>query len=443
MVQSEPHHNLCVYLEDNKQKIFREFLAGGLLSQLHQDLKKLIDDCVLQIWSMTVKAQNSVLIAIGGYGRAEVFPYSDVSLLLLTSDHDATIQKLHLENFVKLCSDAGLTINLSVKSVADCLASAGQDILFQTSLLDLRFLDGSQHLFDRFNQQLLSKIDPQAFFYARQKEIQQRYIQYQETPYALEPSCKESPGGLRDLEVVLWISRVAALGKTWQSLVDKNLLTAYELRELLRNQKLLQRIRAHLHLLTNQKQDTLLFELQPLLAERLGFAYGDHRQNSEQLMHEYYLAAKRVTQINAILMLEIEGVLFPKEFQVKRQLNADFYERQGLLEIARDDLFQLYPEKILETFWLSTQTPDVRGLSSKTLRALYLARNKMDANWRSDARNHACFLRIMQQTSASVSDTLKLMNQTGVLGRYLLNFRQVMGKMPHDSFLEFNYEVQF
>ena len=107
MVQSEPHHNLCVYLEDNKNKIFREFANGGLLPQLQQDIKKLIDDCVLQIWSMTVKAQNVVLVAIGGYGREELFPYSDVSLLLLTSDHDDTIQKLHLENFVKLCSDAG------------------------------------------------------------------------------------------------------------------------------------------------------------------------------------------------------------------------------------------------------------------------------------------------------------------------------------------------
>lgn len=434
MVQSEPRHNLPAYLQYAKSKIFAEFETQGSFFGLQAQLKHLIDDCVLQIWSMTVKMSNGALIAIGGYGRVELFPYSDISLLILVPDQDNSLAQSHINNFIQLCADSGLKINLVTQKIDDCLESATKDIFFQTSLLDIRFLGGDRDFFDKFNQRFQSTINPQNFFYARQREMRQRYLRYRETPYALEPNCKDSPGGLRDLETVLWISRTAGLGASWQELLDKSILKQHELRELLRNQKLLQTIRIHLHLLAGQKQDALTFDLQPLLAERLGFAHGDQRQTSEQLMHEYYLAVKLVTQVNTILMLELEALLFPASFQMMRALNEDFYERQGTIEIADSDLFQVHPEKILDTFLIYAQTPGLKGLSSKTLRALYLARNKMDANWRNDFNNRACFMKILQSSADSVVGALKLMNQTGVLGRYLLSFRQVMGQMPHDSF---------
>jgi [protein-PII] uridylyltransferase len=282
-------------------------------------------------------------------------------------------------------------------------------------------------LFVAFQSSYQAAMDPHAFFVAKSLELQQRHNKFENTPYSLEPNCKESPGGLRDLQIILWVTRAAGLGSTWDDLAHKGLATPLEVKQIKRNEAVLSHIRARLHLLAKRREDRLVFDLQHALAESFGYQAkstpeGKHTQRaSEVLMRQYYWAAKAVTQLNQILMLNIEAYLQAQRGDIRievRRLNAHFDERNGLLEVAQDDLYQKRPHAILETFLMYQQTHGVKGLSAKTLRALYNVRNVMDAKFRRDPVNRATFLKILQQ-GQGITHALRLMNQTSVLGRYL------------------------
>ncbi len=315
----------------------------------------------------------------------------------------------------------------------DCIRESRQDVTIRTSLLEARLLTGSRKLFESMRTRYLADLDPAAFFQAKLLEMRQRHAKYQDTPYALEPNCKESPGGLRDLQVILWMTKAAGLGDSWKELFERGLLTQREAQELARNERLLKTIRARLHLVAGRRQDVLVFDLQTALAESFGYRQTTNKRASEQLMRRYYWAAKAVTQLNSVLLLNIEALLFPSESQVTRVLNERFVERQGMLEITSDDVYERDPHAILETFLLYQRTPGVKGLSPRTLRGLYNARTVMNAGWRNDPENRRLFLAIMQEPQG-ITHALRLMNQTSVLGRYLINFRRIVGQMQHDLF---------
>ena len=162
---------------------------------------------------------GAALVAVGGYGRGELFPYSDVDVLLLLPDGmsppDESLRACRWVRFVTACWDIGLEIGSSVRTVEECLAEAARDVTVQTALLEARPICGAQRLFKRFVQAHTAALDPKAFLRAKMLEMQQRHVKYEGTPYALEPNCKESPGGLRDLQVVVWVARAAGLGRTW------------------------------------------------------------------------------------------------------------------------------------------------------------------------------------------------------------------------------------
>jgi [protein-PII] uridylyltransferase len=409
-------------------------------------LANLADKLLIQLWRNAGFNQGEALIAVGGFGRGELFPSSDVDVLVLLPDSvDAETSpklKAKLEEFIGSCWDSGLEIGSSVRSLIDCLHESSKDITVQTSLLESRFITGNEALFKQFKLRYDQAMDPHAFFVAKTLEMQQRHNKFENTPYSLEPNCKESPGGLRDLQIILWVSKAAGLGKNWDDLAIKGLATALEVKQIKRNEGVLSLIRARLHLLAKRREDRLVFDLQHALAEAFGFKAistpdGRHRQRaSEILMRQYYWAAKAVTQLNQILLLNIEAHLQAQRGDIRielRKLNDHFYENNGLLEVAQDDLYQHHPHAILETFLLFQQTHGVKGLSAKTLRALYNVRNVMDAKFRRDPINRQTFLKILQETEG-ITHALRLMNQTSVLGRYLWVFRKIVGQMQHDLF---------
>ena len=409
-------------------------------------LATLADQLLIQLWNQAGFANGESLIAVGGFGRGELFPSSDLDVLVLLPDHanpdESEELKNRLENFIGSCWDSGLEIGSSVRTLKDCLEESAKDITVQTSLLESRYITGSQSLFEKFQSSYQAAMDPQAFFVAKSLELQQRHNKFENTPYSLEPNCKESPGGLRDLQIILWVSRAAGLGSTWDDLAIKGLATPLEVKQIKRNEAVLSLIRARLHLLAKRREDRLVFDLQHALAESFGYQAkstpeGKHTQRaSEVLMRQYYWAAKAVTQLNQILMLNIEAYLQAKRGDIRievRRLNDHFEERNGLLEVAQDDLYQKHPHAILETFLMYQQTHGVKGLSAKTLRALYNVRNVMDGKFRRDPVNRATFLKILQE-GQGITHALRLMNQTSVLGRYLWVFRNIVGQMQHDLF---------
>jgi len=409
-------------------------------------LAHLADKLLVQLWNQAGFQNGESLVAVGGYGRGELFPSSDIDVLVLLPDHanpEASEDlKARLETFIGSCWDSGLEIGSSVRTLRDCIEESEKDITVQTSLLESRFITGNRELFDRFQASYEAAMDPQAFFVAKSLELQQRHNKFENTPYSLEPNCKESPGGLRDLQIILWVARAAGLGKTWDDLAHKGLATALEVKQIKRNEAVLSLIRARLHMLAKRREDRLVFDLQHALAESFGYkaqSTPDGRltqRASEILMRQYYWAAKAVTQLNQILMLNIEGHLQSQRGDIRieaRRLNDHFFEINGLLEVARDDLYQQHPHAILETFLMYQQTHGVKGLSARTLRALYNVRKVMDSKFRNDAVNRTTFLKILQE-GEGITHALRLMNQTSVLGRYLWVFRNIVGQMQHDLF---------
>jgi len=409
-------------------------------------LAKLADKLLVQLWRNAGFENGEALIAVGGYGRGELFPSSDVDVLVLLPDsviaEESPDLKAKLEAFIGSCWDSGLEIGSSVRNLKDCIDESEKDITVKTSLLESRLLAGSLSLYQQFQQSYQEAMDPHAFFVAKTLELNQRHNKFENTPYSLEPNCKESPGGLRDLQIILWISRAAGLGHTWDDLAAKGLATALEVKQIKRNEAVLSLIRARLHLLAKRREDRLVFDLQHALADAFGYKAqstpdGKHKQRaSEVLMRQYYWAAKAVTQLNQILLLNIEAHLQAQRGDLRievRKLNEHFLEINGLLEVAQDDLYQKHPHAILETFLLFQQTRSVKGLSAKTLRALYNVRGVMDANFRRDPVNRATFLKILQE-GEGITHALRLMNQTSVLGRYLWVFRNIVGQMQHDLF---------
>jgi [protein-PII] uridylyltransferase len=413
----------------------------GVRGALHQ-LAVLADGALRALWLNAGFGPAFSLVAVGGFGRGELFPASDVDVLLLlpngqSPENDAAL-KTQVETFITSCWDFGLEIGSSVRTLAECLEEADKDVTVQTSLLESRLVAGNTGLFKLFQKCFATAMDPKAFFIAKTLEMRQRHNKYENTPYALEPNCKESPGGLRDLQVILWVARAAGLGKSWDELARKGLATPFEVRQIVRNQALISLIRTRLHLLAHRREDRLVFDLQTAVAESFGYAASAADGSrlpvraSEALMRRYYWAAKAVAQLNQVLLLNIEERLNPKTHAL-RPINARFHDKAGMLEVAADDLYAQQPHAILETFLLYQTTVGIKGLSARTLRALYNARSIMNAQFRRDPVNRATFLQILQSPTG-ITHAIRLMNQTSVLGRYLWVFRRIVGQMQHDLF---------
>ncbi len=417
--------------------------------QLHQ-LSLATDEVLCRLWAEAgfdaACEAKCALVAVGGFGRGELFPYSDVDVLLLLPDGalpdtDAQL-KNRIETFITACWDAGLEIGSSVRTAADCVAELQADVTIQTSLLESRIITGDAKLYKRFAKAFNDAMDPQAFFTAKSLEMRQRHSKFEDTPYALEPNCKESPGGLRDLQIILWVAKAAGLGKSWDELARTGLATALEVKQIKVNEALLSLVRARLHIAAMRREDRLVFDLQHIVATSFGYSasaqgesYGQ-RKASEKLMRGYYWAAKAVVQLNQILLLNIaqriEEATNPQVYE-PQPINARFFNKAGMIEVASDDLYIKDPHAILETFHVYQTTHGVKGLSARTLRALYNARGVMNAAFRKDPVNRTTFARILIEPHG-ITHAFRLMNQTSVLGRYLWVFRKIVGQMQHDLF---------
>jgi [protein-PII] uridylyltransferase len=408
-------------------------------------LAQLTDGVLQQLWKHAELESPLALLAVGGYGRGELFPFSDVDVLVLLpdtcdADNDAGL-KARIESFIGSCWDTGLEIGASVRTLSNCLTESARDVTIQTALLECRLVVGSADLMRSFQTAFVAAMDPQAFFVAKTLELRQRHTKYENTPYALEPNCKESPGGLRDLQVILWVSRAAGYGDNWQALAENGLATPFEIQQITRNESLLVRVRSRLHLLANRREDRLIFDLQNAVAESFGHtseipAPGSTSKHvvraSEKLMKHYYWAAKAVAQLNQILLLNIEERLNPTTHALRR-IDDDFNDKAGMIDVVSDDLYQRKPHAILATFLAYQTTVGVKGLSARTLRALYNARDLMDSSFRSDPVNRETFRKILLEPQG-ITHAMRLMNQTSVLGRYLWVFRRIVGQMQHDLF---------
>ncbi|HET6827911.1 MAG TPA: nucleotidyltransferase domain-containing protein, partial [Ramlibacter sp.] len=262
-----------------KEELLAGLRASGASTRgirtLLQKLSGLADDTLCQLWLQAGFPESFALVAVGGFGRGELFPHSDIDVLVLMPDgialeRDAQLQR-KVEAFIGSCWDAGLEIGSSVRTLGDCLAMAAGDVTVQTSLLESRTIAGNRRLYGQFWKRFEAALDPQAFFVAKTLEMRQRHNKFENTPYSLEPNCKESPGGLRDLQVILWVAKAAGLGGSWEELARSGIATPLEAQQVERNEALLGLIRARLHAIAGRREDRLVFDLQTAVAESFGY----------------------------------------------------------------------------------------------------------------------------------------------------------------------------
>ena len=419
-------------LKSERQALIDTFQADGKPEKLLAKLSQSVDMALTHAWQTLAMPANAALVAVGGYGRGELFPHSDVDVLVLLDAAASAELQGKLEQLVQLLWDIGLDIGHSIRTVDECLTESAADITVQTSLLEARLVTGNRKLFQFLQDRCKAAINPQAFFQAKTLEMRQRHVKYEDTPYSLEPNCKESPGGLRDLQVILWVAKAAGLGDSWRKLAERGLITSTEARQLLQKERAFKDIRIRLHIYTGRREDRLVFDVQTPIAESFGFRTSETRRASEHLMQHYYWAAKAVTQLNTILLQNIEAQLFPRHGS-PQPINEHFNEINGLIDIAHDDTFESTPSAMLEVFLLIAQHSSLKGMTARTLRALWHARLKIDAKFRRDPANRSLFLQILQAPQG-ITHALRGMNQTSILGRYLPNFRRIIGQMQHDLF---------
>jgi [protein-PII] uridylyltransferase len=395
----------------------------------------LADGVLTRIWRHMDFPPDLALAAVGGFGRGELYPGSDVDLLiLLPADAEAALQE-KLARLVSLFWDIGLEVGHSVRTVAECLQEADGDITIQTALLECRHLTGNHALYQEFRACFAARLDPQAFLTAKQLEQEERHQRYQDTPYSLEPNCKESPGGLRDLHTILWIAKAAGYGEDWPSLKTRGLIRQDTYVQLQQCEHYLQNLRIRLHLLAGRREDKLLFDHQEALAKVMGIAADTDgaRRPSELLMQAYYRNAKRVRQLNTLLLQNFAVGLMPAVCAAARPVNARFQIVGDFLDVTHEEVFDEYPPALLEGFWLMQQHPELRGMTARTLRALWRGRLLITPAFRRAPENRRRVLSLFQSRQGVVHE-FRRMSQYDILGAYLPAFGKIEGQMQHDLF---------
>jgi [protein-PII] uridylyltransferase len=420
-----------------RQALREQYLRDPKPRRMLAQHAALVDRTVRSLWAEAGVPASAALVATGGYGREELYPCSDIDLLVLLAEDPSEEDQAALERLIGTMWDIGLEIGHSVRTVAGCVEAAAGDVTIATTLLEARYLTGSRALFRQLEKQLAAQRDPAAFFRAKKLEQEQRHAKHQDSPYSLEPNLKEAPGGLRDLQVIQWIARASgiteAIGPRWADLVKAGMIEPGEARSLGRHETLLQDLRIRLHTLAGRREDRIVFDLQTALARQLGDKDTPTRRASEAMMQRYYQTAKGVTQLNAILMQNLEARLDPRPDTPPRPLNERFEVRSEMLHIKREDTFKRDPAAILESFLLMMQHQELRGMTARTLRALWRARNLINSSFRKNPVARLLFLHILQQPRGIVHE-FRRMNQYGILGLYLPEFGAIVGQMQHDLF---------
>ena len=392
---------------------------------------RLVDEHLRMVWKMLAMPRALALVAVGGYGREELFPHSDIDLLVLLPQQPDEASQQRLQELVGVMWDIGLEVGHSIRTVGECMAESS-DVTVQTNLLEARLITGDRPLFMEMRKALSDHLDRRAFYLAKAQEQQKRHARFVDTDFNLEPNLKESPGGLRDLQTVLWISRACDFGETWRKLAAAGLITVQEARRIARFEAFLQTLRIRLHYLAGRREDRIMFDYQTELAEQMRIGATDARRASEHMMQLYYRAKRAVLLLNAVLLQNLHVHLFPESAAV-RPLNARFVARDERIEARDETLFEREPSAILESFLLMEQHPELVGFSAPTMRAIWRARFSVNAAFRRDPGNRALFMSILRQPQG-ITHVLRRMNRHGILGRYLPAFGRIVGQMQHDLF---------
>lgn len=433
---SDPIAAFRAALERGDAELKERFTQDEPIEELVRNRARLVDALLRHAWQLNAGAHagDLALIAVGGYGRGELHPCSDIDVCVLLPKTESHTWQPGLERFLTFLWDIGLEVGHSVRTIDDCQRESVADISVATTLIEARLLAGPDSLFNAMKHALAPERawSPQDFFEAKVKEQLARHHRFHDTAYNLEPNVKSSPGGLRDIQTIGWVAKRHFGTDTLDGLVPHGFLTRNELRKLRSAQAFLWRVRFALHMLTGRREDRLLFDHQIRLAKLFGYEDASYTLAVEQFMQRYYRTVMDVSLLNEMLLqLFREAILTQSSAPVP--INPRFQIRNDYLEATHDEVFVRNPSSLLELFWIMQQNPEIRGVRAATIRQVGRHLWLIDEEFRQNPRHHRVFLDILR-APLGVTHELRRMNLYGVLGRYIPAFGRIVGRMQYDLF---------
>ena len=433
-------------LERKGARIRARFDEGAPAGELVAARAAAVDEALRGAWDHFGLDGDAALVAVGGYGRGELHPGSDVDLLLLLGKRRAaTLRRRRadrgIESFVAAAWDLGLEVGHAVRSVRQCAAQARRDLTVITNLVESRHLCGSRALFDEMRDAVSPRRMWPAgeFFRAKEREQRERHLRHRESAYNLEPNVKEGPGGLRDIQTIAWVARRyfgshAGAMPGLRDLFDHGFLTEEEFRSLRDGQDFLWQARTALHYLAGRREDRLLFDRQIAIAAHFGYRDADHNLGVEQFMKRYYRTVQSLSRLNELLLqLFRERFLDRSRRRAVQRLNRRFQVRDGQIEAVDDAVFRRHPFALLELFLLLQQHPEAGGVRASTIRQIRRNLHLVNDEFRRDLACRSLFLEILREPRG-LARALRRMHAYGILGRYLPEFGRIVGLMQFDLF---------
>ncbi|MEJ2042160.1 MAG: [protein-PII] uridylyltransferase [Reinekea sp.] len=426
-------------LKTLNDQLNQRFSQGQPIRDLVYGRAWAMDQILSLVWQQFSWTQESdiALIAVGGYGRAELLPQSDIDLLLLFRDESViNLNVESLQSFLTLLWDIKLEVGHSVRTIEACITEAANDVTITTNLMESRTLIGQNNLHaDLMSQVGPEKIWPTRHFYkAKMNEQANRYQKFNDTEYNLEPNVKGGPGALRDIQNIGWVAKRYFGDTSLHDLVERNFLTDAEYKTLLNGQDFLWRVRYALHMITGREEDRLLFNLQEQVAEMFGYSDQEGQMAVEHLMQDYFRQVFHLRTLNLILLQHFdEAILNDTEGDTVTNVNARFQIRNNYVEATSSNVFNRTPSALLEIFVLCAQHPEIKGIRASTMRQLLASRKLINGAFRQDLRNITFFMELLRSPQG-VYHNLVRMNQFGILGLYLPEFGKIVGQMQFDLF---------
>ena len=431
-------------LKAAQDTLTERFYAGVSVEKLVRDRSDFMDQILNITWHRFNWNENAdswrktriSLLAVGGYGRSELLPHSDIDLLILLERNNYELHKSNIQNFLTLLWDIGLEVGHSVRSINECKIQCRSDTTIMTALMESRTIAGN----DELRTIMSKKVGPRKmwsskkFFKAKVAEQTERDEKYDETEYNLEPNIKSSPGGLRDIHLVMWVAKRRFPANSLQDLVRHGVLTKSERELLTRGRAFLWKIRYGLHILSGRADDRLSFESQRKLADLFGYKDREDLLAVEQFMQDYYRTALSLRGLNDLLLQHFdEEVLRAGERTVIKPLNERFRIHNNYIEVVEDDIFVSFPPALIELFVLIGNNESIEGVRSSTIRLVKNHTYLIDDKFRRDPRATSQFMELLKSPH-KLSFQLRRMKRYGILGAYLPEFARIVGQMQFDLF---------
>ncbi|MFT4563713.1 MAG: [protein-PII] uridylyltransferase [Gammaproteobacteria bacterium] len=396
-----------------------------------------IDTILIQLWQRTeLSTSQHALLAVGGYGRRELHPYSDIDIAIVLGGAASKSELATISALVTFLWDIGLEVGHSVRKVKECASAARDDLTIMTNLMEARHLCGaSERLPEVCRLTATDKIWPTAkFFAAKVAEQAARHAKFDDAFQELEPNVKESPGGMRDIQVIAWVANRHFDATSLRGLMANKFLTETEGADLLGGEEFLWQIRCALHFKAGRREDRLLFEHQKSVASRFGYTDDDSNAAVENFMKDYYRTVRELSSLNEVLLgLFQEAILEPASKARVTPLNRRFQVRNNAIEVCDPSVFSRTPAALLEIFLLLQQHPEIIGIRAETIRLLRQNLHRIDEKFRNDLRAKSFFMEIIRHPRR-IGHELQRMHRYGVLSAYLPVFRAVEGLMQFDLF---------